>query len=57
MNDWFGYSVILYVEFKGLFIKWGLDVKLVYFEEQNDNFWVIMWGYQDVSFVFLFQVM
>ncbi|MBE9241919.1 ABC transporter substrate-binding protein [Synechocystis salina] len=50
MNDWPGYSVILYAEAKGLFTKRGLDVKLVHFEEQNDNLRATMRGYQDASF-------
>ncbi|WLT39229.1 hypothetical protein NON20_06325 [Synechocystis sp. B12] len=50
MNDWPGYSVILYAESKGLFTKRGLDVKLVHFEEQNDNLRATMRGYQDASF-------
>ncbi|QHV01609.1 hypothetical protein BWK47_16710 [Synechocystis sp. CACIAM 05] len=57
MNDWPGYSVILYAESKGLFTKRGLDVKLVHFEEQNDNLRATMRGYQDASFAPLPQAM
>jgi NitT/TauT family transport system substrate-binding protein len=57
MNDWPGYSVILYAEAKGLFTKRGLDVKLVHFEEQSDNLRATMRGYQDASFAPLPQAM
>jgi len=57
MNDWPGYTIIVYAEAKGLFAQRGLDVKLVHFEEQTDNLRATMRGYQDASFVALPQVM
>ncbi|AIE72854.1 Urea carboxylase-related ABC transporter, periplasmic substrate-binding protein [Synechocystis sp. PCC 6714] len=57
MNDWPGYNIIIYAEAKGLFTEKGLDVEIVHFEEQNDNFRATMRGYQDASFISLPQVM
>ncbi|AFY75198.1 ABC-type nitrate/sulfonate/bicarbonate transport system, periplasmic component [Synechococcus sp. PCC 7502] len=57
INNWVGYSIALYARSSGIFARRGLEVKLVHFNNQQDNIRATMRGSQDASFVPLWEVM
>lgn len=57
LNNWPGYQIALYAQETGLFRKHGLEVKLIRFNNQQDNIRATMRGSQDASFAPLSEVM
>lgn len=57
MNTWPGYQIATYGQATGIFKKYGLDVELVRFINQQDNIRATMRESQDASFVPLAEVM
>jgi NitT/TauT family transport system substrate-binding protein len=57
MNDWPGYSVALYAKEAQLFAKYGLQVDIVNFNNQQDNIRATMRETQDLSFVTLWEIL
>ncbi len=57
MNNWPGYAIALYAQQQGLFEQRGLLVKLVHFNNQQDNIRATLRGALDASFVPLWEVM
>ena len=57
LNNWPGYAIARYAQQKGLFEQRGLQVKLVHFNNQQDNVRATLRGALDASFVPLWEVM
>ena len=57
MNNWPGYALALYAQKQGFFEQRGLLVKLVHFNNQQDNIRATLRGALDASFVPLWEVM
>lgn len=57
INNWPGYAIARYAQKQGLFEEHGLEVKLIQFNNQQDNIRATLRGALDASFVPLWEVM
>ena len=57
INNWPGYAIARYAQKQGLFEEHGLEVKLIQFNNQQDNIRATLRGSLDASFVPLWEVM
>ncbi|PZU97403.1 MAG: nitrate ABC transporter substrate-binding protein [Pseudanabaena sp.] len=57
LNDWPGYAIAIYAKEAKLFEKYGIEVDLVEFINQQDNIRATIRGAQDMSFVTLWELM